>query len=726
MKRFILIFILPILALGGCGQTSGDGAPTPTGQPLFSANFDPNQQIIPFPDDLLFTGSTDGTLNIPVPNPNDFSDPKVALNALDGFSTIAPVSTTFSIAADPATIVAGSTVHVYEVTSTPQGAVTGITRELTPAEYAASLAAGDPTGKTLVIQPLRPLKSNTRYLVALTSGIRSASGLPLIPSSIFGLTKGASPLVDAAGKSQFALLTDSQAAALEPLRQLTQTWLAALSGAGVPAASVALAWTFKTQTIGNVLANIRADSVAAPTNSADFLTVPAAPGPATGGLGVLSMAAFAAANGLNAALFPNVGSVVIGVVKPPYYLSSNGGMGAGGAIGVAPTTPPGAITAHFSINAATGLPAVQSVQTVPFLMTIPNSPGPWPVVIFQHGFTVDKSVLFGAANTLAKAGFAAIAIDAVLHGDRTFGLDLVTESVDPATGKLVVTANVPDGNPDSSGKWYLNLNYLLTFRDNIRQTVADLIHLTRLLEVQAMDVVNNANGAPGADGTPDLVISAAKPIGYVGHSNGGILGSMLAAVEPAIHTFVLANPGGVYSDIALHSAEISPLVLAGLAAKGITPTGTPAQFQSFFVAAQTVLDDGDPINYAAMASAAGKNILLFKQVGDLVVPNTSTDALAAAFGLKQVANNPAAATWPLGAVASPYAGSALTVFTQGTHSSFLRPDPPAPSTVGLDVITEMQSEMANYLGSALSPAGATVRLGATPLPSGGGLAAIMQ
>ncbi|MDQ6999896.1 MAG: Ig-like domain-containing protein [Mariprofundus sp.] len=722
-----LILVLPLLGLSGCGQTSGDGAPVATGLPTFVANFDPNNSIIPFPDDLLFTGSLDGTLNIPVVNPADFSDPKVAMNALDGFSTIAPISTTFATAANAATIIAGTTLHVYEVTATRAGAVTGIVRELTAAEYTATLSGTT----TLVIQPRAVLKSNTRYMVVLTGGIRSTSGLPLVPSSTFGLTKGTAPLVDAAGKSLFAVLTDAQAQALEPLRQLTQTYLAAAAGAGVPSSAVALAWTFKTQTINNVLANIQADSVATAALPANFVTFPVPPSPATGGLGVLSMAAFAAANGLPIALFPNVGSVVIGAIKIPYYLSTDGA-GVGGGVGVPPTVLPGAVTAHFTIDPATGLPTPNPLpETVPFLMTTPNTAGPWPVVIFQHGFTVDKSVVFGIANTLAKAGFASIAIDSVLHGDRTFGIDLVTQAVDPVTGKATgpVIANVPDGVADSSGQWYLNLSYLLTFRDNIRQSVADLIHMTRLLEVQTMDVVVNATGAPGADGLPDLLVNsaaapAAPPISYVGHSNGGILGTMLAAVEPAIKTFVLANPGGVYSDIALHSAEISPIVLAGLAAKGVLP-GSP-EFNAFFVAAQTALDDGDPVNYAGIAAApaATKNLLMFKQLGDLVVPNTATDALAASFGMKQVAASPAAATWPLGVVPSPFMGNGFTFFTKGTHSSFLKPDPPAPSLIGVDVITEMQTETATYLGSALIGPATVVISGATA--SGAAITTIMQ
>ncbi|RMH19790.1 MAG: hypothetical protein D6698_05260, partial [Gammaproteobacteria bacterium] len=261
----------------------------------------------------------------------------------------------------------------------------------------------------------------------------------------------------------------------------------------------------------------------------------------------------------------------------------------------------------------------------------------------------------------------------------------------------------------------------LTFRDNIRQSVADLIHLTRLLEVQSMDVVDNTTGAPSTVGdAADLLIDATHPISFVGHSNGGILGTLLAAVEPNIQTYVLANPGGIYADIASHSTEISPLVNAGLAAKGIQP-GT-ADYNAFFVAAQTVLDDADPVNAATAASA--RNILLFKQKDDPVVPNSSTDALSAALGLKQVtAPGSSGSVWQLGAVASPHVGNGFVFFIQGGHSSFLRPDPPN-TTLGLDIITEMQTETAKFLGSALQNSATITISGAPASASQGSGAAI--
>ncbi|RME23845.1 MAG: hypothetical protein D6800_09330 [Candidatus Zixiibacteriota bacterium] len=222
-----------------------------------------------------------------------------------------------------------------------------------------------------------------------------------------------------------------------------------------------------------------------------------------------------------------------------------------------------------------------------------------------------------------------------------------------------------------------------------------------------MDVVNNADGSPayqGGDGVADLYSGLGSVAGFVGHSNGGILGTILAATDPYVQTYVLANPGGVYTDIFQKSAEISPIVNAGLAAKGVT-VGSP-DYYAFMVAAQTVADDADPFNYAPLAAVAGKSILLFKQKGDLVVPNASTDLLSAALGLPQVvpAGNPnglTMANWPLGIQQSPYPGSGFVHFLEGTHSSFLKPDPYAPpaTLVGMDVMTEMQTETAGFLAA---------------------------
>ncbi|HIP07772.1 MAG TPA: hypothetical protein EYG66_07920, partial [Mariprofundaceae bacterium] len=553
MKQFLLpVLGGSLLLLSACGTEDAGPATISTTAPM-EAKYSTTDGIIPFPNNILFSGTTDATLNITSGGVEvtDITDPKGAMNTLDGFSTVAPITTTFALPIDAATITATS-VRVFPVTSADPYAAS----VQPPAAYATTGLAGAGAGagaglvfgvdfkalpspsnpNVLVIKPVKPLQSNTNYMVIVTNALKSTSGEAARPSALFTLLKHTSPLVDpTTGASQVPGRDDATAAQLEGLRQLTQAMLAIGNAVGIPPADVAVAWSFKTQTLGKVLAKIQADSAADPNSfitsgSAQlgaFPFVPFAQGLAAGGNTAL-LDAYTA----SPASFDTIGSVVVGAVKLPYYLDA-----------AANANDPAPLTSTFQVDSY-GSPTLKSVQTVPFLMTIPNTApaastgGKWPVVIFQHGFTVDKSTVFGIANTLAKAGFATIAIDAVLHGDRTFGIDFANNTTGDAGA---------DGIADTSGKHYLNLTSLLTSRDNIRQSVADLIHLTRLLELQnlvltGMDVVNNTTGLPaaGGDGTLDLIVGGGFPVSYVGHSNGGILGTVLAGVEPAIQTLVLA------------------------------------------------------------------------------------------------------------------------------------------------------------------------------------------
>ena len=695
MKRMLLpVLGLTLLLLSACGKEDAGPGIISTTAPM-EAKYDTTTGVIPFPNNLLFTGSTTGKLNFTDAAGNtitDTTDPKGAMNQLDGFSTVAPITTTFSLPIDPATITSSS-VRVFEVATAPitsAYAVGGIVAELVfGTQFKALPSPGD--AKVLVIKPTVPLKSNAQYMVVVTNALKSTSGEPARSSALFAILKHTSPLVDSAGKSLVPGRDDATAAKLEGLRKLTQAMLGVAASAtpAIAAADVAVAWSFKTQTLNVVLPKIMADTATDPyANSvANFATVDAIPSAATQGLGRVDMYTFATAVAKNQTLidsysagsFANIGAVVIGAVaNMPYYLEGS------------KTNPNAALTARFTVDAY-GSPTIKSLQPVPFLITIPNTAGPWKVAIFQHGFTVDKSAMFGIANTLASQGYATIAIDAVLHGSRTFDIDVVTQVTD-ANGRSQTTASVPDGVTDTSGTHYLNLTSLLTSRDNIRQSVADLIHLTQLLKVQTMDVVNNTTGAPGGGDGVDLDVTV--PFVFVGHSNGGIIGTVLAGVVPTttIAKYVLANPGGDYGSILQNSLAYGPVVEAGLAAKGVVKGS--AAFNAFFVAAQTVVDDGDPLNYAAQAKT--KPIFLLKTTPDGVVPNPQTDNLSLALGLKQVSGNAAtvtANTWPLTVVAPPLAGNGFVNYTAGSHSSFLSPQDSATAT------TAMQTDAVTFIGS---------------------------
>ncbi|MCF6208409.1 MAG: hypothetical protein L3J61_03335, partial [Ghiorsea sp.] len=195
---------------------------------------------------------------------------------------------------------------------------------------------------------------------------------------------------------------------------------------------------------------------------------------------------------------------------------------------------------------------------------------------------------------------------------------------------------------------------------------------------------------------PDIDVTN---ISYVGHSNGGMLGAMFASVEPAVKTFVLANPGGGFSDIFQNSVEVSPIVNAGLIAGGVV-IGS-ADYYSFLGAVQTVGDDADPINYGIVyndwKTANNQHIFMLKTSPDAVVPNSATDSLIGVLGLPQVG---------LALANSPLAGSGYVNYVSGLHSTFLTPlgKPDPVTTVKplqfLAETTEMQTATATFLGSA--------------------------
>ncbi|HRZ53516.1 MAG TPA: Ig-like domain-containing protein, partial [Candidatus Contendobacter sp.] len=162
----------------------------------FYAVFNPAAGQVPFPTNLFFSGSTDGTLNIPVADPTNLADPKVAMNGLDGFSTVAPMTANFSTTVKADTVKAGSTVRVFEVALNSSFAITGVTGELKAGtDYSVNLLPQDANQTTLNVHPLLPLKPKTGYLVVLTDGIQDSAGYNALPSQTYALTKLTTPLV---------------------------------------------------------------------------------------------------------------------------------------------------------------------------------------------------------------------------------------------------------------------------------------------------------------------------------------------------------------------------------------------------------------------------------------------------------------------------------------------------------------------------------------------------
>ena len=709
----LLLALSSSLLLSACGGGSNSSravsAPPATntgGTPVtavITAKFDPSNAIVPFPTNLLLSGTTDLTLNIPVADPTNFGDPQVALNALDGFSEVAPWSTTFSAPVKASSLTGGpsGSVRVFEVTlSGPGGGVTSIVRELqSPSEFVVALVPSDTTGRTLAIVPTKPLQQLTSYMAVLlgnggvsTPGagpsITDANGNDITPDTAYFLSKRTSPLC-VNGASTDPLLDSGTACALEPLRELTNSQEAAAASAGIDPSRIALSWVMTTQSITPEMQAVesRAEHADTPSVTVAFSTLD---------LGSLH-------EGL-----PPIADIYVGTLNnDPYYLTAPSSAD--------PTAPlhdfwhaaPGGYLPPFNaagldptstnVTFANPLPVATSLQRIPVILTIPNAnanvpkpPQGWPVVVFQHGITRNRTDMLAIAAALAQAGFAVIAIDAPLHGvtdktspfyrnqivsagapslvvgERTFDLDLSNN----ATG-----APGPDGQIDGSGTYFINLSSLLTSRDNLRQANADLLELTQAI------VSGSVSGAE-LDGST---------VEFVGQSLGSIIGTAYMAIEPRVHVGVLNVPGGGVARLLDASPAFGPSIHAGLAQAGIQQ-GTPT-YDAFMVAAQTVVDSGDSINYAF--ATAGKAILAQEVVGDAthppdqVIPNfvpgaplSGTEPLIAALGLS-----------PITQTTQAQQIRGVVRFTQGAHGSLLDP------TSSPAVTQEMQIEMASMIGS---------------------------
>lgn len=639
------------------------------GRPDFYAQFDPAAGQLPFPTNLLFAGSTDGTLNLPIADPNNPADPRIALNELDGFSTVAPLTAQFSSALNPHSLQAGGAVRVFAVTlvnpflhptAAAPFAIAEVQRELTAGDdYTVGLSPVDPTQTTLTITPLRPLAPKSGYLVVLTDSIQDSGGSNAAAAPIYQLIKQETPLVNAAGGSALPGVSDAQARSLEGLRQLVNNQESAAASQGISKSRIVLSWTFMTQSIDDTFAALAQNL--APT-----------------ALTLRATGATTAAVGLG---LPGFSDIYPGVLTIPFYLDPTKPLS-----GHWRTADGGAVTRYNPRPAATA--AVQ----IPALMTVPNAASGqhkpasgWPVVIFQHGITQNRTNLFLLADALAFAGFAAVAIDLPLHGvtdpnnpfylkglERTFDLDLS----DNATG-----APGPDGLIDPSGSYFINLQSLLTSRDNIRQAAMDLRQLAATLPTVDLD------GDRRADLDP-------TQIHFLGHSLGGIVGATFLGIDDATASATLAMPGGGIAKLLDGSVAFGPRIAAGLAAAGLKK-GTPG-YEAYLAIAQTVVDSGDPINYGP--SAAHRHpIHMLEVVGaesappDQVVPNTvadaplsGTEALAKVMGLTALNRS----RWDQQGL------RALVRFTHGNHSSIIDP------TADVGTTAEMQGQSIHFLQTA--------------------------
>lgn len=676
---------------------TGTGVPqVPVVDATFRAQFDPLKAIMPYPNDILgflAAPGTDGTLNLPA-QPLQPLAPLV--NQLDGFSTNARIQANFTRAVDPASLNAG-TVFLLEVAMDPATkAVVGLSDEtickINPAPEVAGPCAAlglpsftgnpflvqgvdyevgvapdiDARGQTVQLKPLRPLNSNRAnnftagtengYLLILTNGIKDTGGTSAQADTTFaqirgGFVSGAIQLPPPGTGLPPGLTTE------QLLGLFVAAHLAVADALTLPVGNIVVTASFTTQDTTTVLQTVADMAEAGPSQLGPMLT----PVPLPVGENVLpagsqvTTALVLGLQGVNAAGIPGEGDVYAGALQVPYYLAP-----PSEAAPTAPLTSSWIAASESPLDGASlvlnkynPVPQKRADVLVPLIITIPNDntayaaalggtaikpPAGWPVVIFYHGITRNRTDVFALTEPLNDAGFAVIAMDQPLHGiaaaeinfaavtpeelgtilassptalfrvpgvpERTFDLDFQNN----ATG-----ATGPDGNIDESGAHFINLSNGLVSRDNLRQSSADLVALTR--SIPTMDI--DGDELPDFDGSR---------IHFIGQSLGAIAGTGYLAVDDTAATATLGVPGGVLSDLLLDSFSFGPRIEAGLVGNGLTPN--TSLYNNFVRDLQSLVDAGDSISHAAQA-AANTAIHFIQVEGDLVIPNSASNRLAA-------------------------------------------------------------------------------------------------
>jgi hypothetical protein len=703
-KRLLLlflasIFVINIYAAPVPPALNKDGSPV-SGILEAVFNPDPADPKLPFPTNLLYPQSPpiDLTIGFPGLDESDFTNPAVALNSLDGFSTSEKWVTTFTQnlgglppgiiipgEIDPASVVPGQSVRVFEVSSAgyPYLGVAGIVRELIPvAEFVAASAAGG----VLAIVPTAPLKEFSDYMAVVTNDITDMRGNNATPSATYNLLKRRTPLVDENGNSTIPLFPDDLAARFEPLRQATMSMELSAASAGVNPADIVVSWTVHTQSIKPTLKLMRsiaqpADTIIAPTEMTTTVI---------GGAGLAD--------------------VYIGVITLPYYSGI-----PSAANPVAPLTDfwkaePGAYIFPWdqipfldptstNITIANPFPVPTGTQTVPLLITVPNEnsgftkpEGGWPVVIYMHGLTRNRTDMLAIADSVARTGRAVVTMDQPLHG-------VVPDEIDPPELAAFYIENTPfapianertfdadywnndtgapgqDGKIDPSGLSSFNMINLQATRDNVRQGEHDWSILTLSLQNMSFD----------GDDTPDF---NAFDVSLVSQSAGGYLAIPYAAVEPLVsRMYINATGGGLVRSLNgghFGPDYVQPFLSAFL---GLEP-GTPG-FEQYLLVAQTLLDSGDSINWGS--DAVTKIPVIHNQVlEDGTVPNVVPDApLAGSEALNRVMGLVSYSSSQM----NPDGLSGIARFLQpADHESLFVPIYPA-------VTAEMQGQMATFIAS---------------------------
>lgn len=548
---------------------------------------------VPAPSYLLMDTS-DGTLGLPTNGDDALTNPRASMNTMDGWSTSMPIVLNFNgDGFAPGMLASGvKVIKINQRLTEWDGKTNPIAKVLVQNQDYVVQA----NGKSLYVQFADSLDESSEYIFAVTQDVTDVNGEPIGTSSSYAVAKSKQVKYESGDLASVQAVTE----AVEGIFGLAQV---------NPADIVYSSW-FSTQSVGDTLAAVKGVTATGFATGANTLntiykndTNENAVDLATAYTMVLGEtqdfmtaldsdsdfnkyvsdldAAKSAIKGLYVQSGASV-NVTQGQVRLPHYLEKganwnmqpmvsampslaklnaaltdpaeqanmvqqlSSGVFASSPVDVSklatdPTEQLKLVGSKLYLNDGTQLdservitryspvPEVKSLENVEFLLFTPQNGVAKDVVIYQHGITSAKENAYAFAFNMVQAGVAVIAIDLPIHGTR---------SLDEQRS---ANANVLA---------YLNLSNLAVARDNLRQSVLDVLGLRASLVVSAQGGL--LAGGP-LQGFNPMTGSQVK---MLGHSLGGIVGTSAVAAAnntlgspaaDALYTFSAAsiqNSGG--------------------------------------------------------------------------------------------------------------------------------------------------------------------------------------
>ena len=316
--------------------------------------------------------------------------------------------------------------------------------------------------------------------------------------------------------------------------------------------------------------------------------------------------------------------------------------------------------------------------TFAFTVQIPTSVrdavDPGRALAYGHGFFGSRKEI---ESTRARQMFETL-------GAVTFAIDWVGMSKDDLAPVLLDLSGVPADAID--------------FGDRVHQSVANWLVFGTVIGGALTD--EDSLEREGGE-----LVYGPEPLGFLGISQGHILGGAMAALNPAFDRIVLQVGGAGFTHMMFRARPFDSFLLI---IQGVIDD--PLDQQAFVATMQPSFDRFDPASYARFLLAepppgtpSDRRVLMQMGLGDVSVPNLGTLLHARLLGLPVTSPSPAA-LFGLDTVAPPTDEPALSIWDYGLDVAAIYADatPPAEENEvheGVRVEATALAQLAEFLTS---------------------------